>query len=169
MADITGKSFIATLLSTTGQHVFPIGYLRDGSIAGDGWLIQDDRAPEGTPLQFDFIKVADTRHYYTISAAPGSSYAGAKLGISRNGYLGFYKVADVSDCWKIELEGNQAHPDVFEFLLRDHRGYRVGSLPETQGGFWTSFKPADKSRTVRFLNVEAGDIVHFQGHIVREL
>ena len=168
MADIAGKSFIATLLSTTGEGFYPVGYLQDSPLAGDGWLIQSDQE-EGTLFRFDYVKTAGNRLYYNISAAPGTRYDGAKVGISRNGYVGFYKVAEMSDLWKIELEGNQADPDTFEFVLRDHRGYRVGALSEPQGGFWTSFHPAQSARRVRFLNVEAGDIVHFQGQIITEL
>lgn len=169
MADIAGKSFIATLLSTTGDGFFPVGYLTDTSVAGDGWLIQSTQEQHDAVFRFDFIETVGDRIHYTISAAPGTAYEGAKVGISRNGYLGFYRIAEVADFWKIELEGSQADPEAFEFVLRDHRGYRVGSVSEPQGGFWTSFHPAQSARRVRFLNVEAGDIVHFRGEIITEL
>ena len=85
MADISGKSFIATLLSTTGDGFFPVGYLKDSSVAGDGWLIQSEQEQHDAVFRFDFIEAVGDRLHYNISAAAGTAYEGAKVGISRNG------------------------------------------------------------------------------------
>lgn len=167
MADISGRSFIATLLSTTDKDLYPIGYLKDGSVAGDGWLIQSKSSKPNVAFRFDFIEHIEDRIHYTISAAPDGPYGGAKVGVSRNGYLGFYEVAEVCDFWKVELEGDNDNPSYFDFVLRDHRGHRVSAVSEPRGGFWTSFTPAKRSERLLFLNTEEGDIVHFRGHILK--
>ncbi|WP_409277835.1 hypothetical protein [Pseudomonas defluvii] len=169
MADISGKSFIATLLSTTGEYLYPIGYLKDNSVAGDGWLVQSEQDEPNVAFRFDFIEHIGDRIHYNISAAPDGAYGGAKVGVSRNGYLGFYQVAEVSDYWKVELEGDNDNPATFEFLLRDQRGHRVAAVSEPRGGFWSSFTPAARSAQTLFLNTEIGDIVHFQGRILKYL
>lgn len=173
MAAISGRSFIATLTSNTGDGVFPIGYLRDDSIAGSGWLIQrigKDAIQRPMAFRFDFIEEAGNRLYYHISAAPGTEYAGAKLGISRNGYLGFYSIAEVTDYWKIELANNYEHPDYFDFVLRDSKGHRVASVNEPKGGFWTGIgKGGSPSKRIRFLNVYEGDILYLQARILEDV
>jgi hypothetical protein len=166
VADINGKSFIATLASTTDGVIYPVGYLDDSSLAGDGWLIQAERDQPKAAFRFDFIEESGTRLLYTLSAAEGTPYAGARVGVSRNGYLGFYSRAAVTEPWKIELGDDPLVPDTFNFLLRDSRGYRVGSVKESKGGFWTGLTPADRSRSIRYLNVEEGDVVYFQGAVL---
>ena len=87
-------------------------------------------------------------HPYNISI-PGRPQA-KKLGISRNGYLGFYWHADVTDYWKIEpLELTE---DGLVCHLRDHRGHRVGIIKDTphKSGDW-----------VALLNVEEGEVFTF--------
>lgn len=169
MADINGRSFSAKLLSTTGGGIYPVSYLKNQNVADNGWLIQDTDNQRYTPLRFDFIEARDDRLHYNISAAEGSGYAGAKLGVSRNGYLGFYSVANVSDFWKIELEGDPHQPDIVNFLLRDAQGHRVASVSERIDSFWFSMHPVDRFKVHSFLNVERGDIVHFQAQILRYL
>ena len=174
MATISGRSFIATLHSTTnGEQVYPVGYLRNRAMDGSGWLVQ--RASQHPALErtavfrFDFIEEVGDRLHYSISAGPDTEYAGAKVGASRNGYLGFYSVAQVRDFWKIELT-HEYDDGTFDFVLRDHRGYRVGCLTEPNGGFWTGVGvAAHASKAVRFLNVEEGDILHFRAHIHQDV
>lgn len=72
------------------------------------------------------------------------------MGVSLNGYLGFYWVADVTDDWKIEPlqlteEGLVCH-------LRDHRGYRVGAIMDA---------PHFSGDVVALLNVEQGEVRTF--------
>lgn len=169
MADITGRSFIATLLSTTGGKVYPVGFVHDNSLAGNGWLIQQGSSRDGVALRFDFIEAVGSRLHYHISAAPGTAYEGAKVGVSRNGYLGFYSVASVTDYWKIEPGPEDTEPGSWQFMLRDSRGYRVGVLLEPVGGAWTSLNPGERARAVRYLNVESGDTLYFQANILKEL
>lgn len=173
MATINGQSFIATLISNSGDGVFPIGYLRDNSIAGNGWLIQrtgKEAIQCSTAFRFDFIEEVGDRLHYTISAAPDTDYAGAKVGLSRNGYLGFYSVTEVTDFWKIELVKNHEHPSYFDFVLRDAQGHRVGSVSEPKGGFWTGVGgTGSASKHIRFLNVHQGDTLYFQARILQKL
>lgn len=167
MANINGRSFIATLKSTTHGEVLSVGYTSHASLSDDnGWLVQSEHGQPSAKLQFDFIEDAGNRLHYRISAAPGTDYDGAKLGVSRNGYLGFYKNAEVTDFWKLELYGDDSHPELFSFVLRDARGYRVGSMEGAAGGFWTGLgNKLPPTTRLRFLNVEEGDIVYFQARI----
>lgn len=78
-------------------------------------------------MDFHYHSRTNDRLHYRISM-PGRPET-KKLGVSRNGYLGFYWHADVSEYWKIEPlaltdEGLVCH-------LRDQRGYRVGALTDT--------------------------------------
>jgi hypothetical protein len=168
MANISGKSFIATLYCATEREVAPIDHIRSSDIAGEGWLVQGEESRNPLLLRFDFIEHVDDRIHYMISAAPGTRhYAGAKLGISRNGYLGFYSVADVSDYWKIELAGNNEESDHIEFIWRDHRGYRVGVTKENRGSFFFGFGPTSPFEKVNFLNVDKGSTAFFAADIIR--
>jgi len=173
MADINGRSFIATLQSRAGDKVYPVGYLRDASIEGSGWLIQrsgPQTAQRKATLRFDFLEHAGNRLHYKISCTQDPLFDGAKLGVSRNGYLGFYEVAQVQPFWKLELNTYDPGPDLFEFILRDDRGYRVGCVVEAKGGFWTGIgNSGPASQRIRFLNVEEGEIVYFQAKILRYL
>lgn len=166
MADINGQSFIATLTGRTHGGAWPIGYQQDGLPGDDGWLIQAEHLHTPAVLRFDFIEEQGARLLYTLSAAKNTFYEGAKVGVSRNGYLGFYWKSAVTDPWKIELCGENSDPNTFNFLLRDHRGYRVGAVTEAAGGAFTGLKPADRGRKISYLNVEEGQIVYFQGQII---
>lgn len=169
MVDITGRSFTATLLSTTGAEVYPVGFLYTNALDGNGWLIQQQNPGKAVVLRFDFVEVVGNRLHYHISGAPGTAYAGAKVGVSRNGYLGFYSIASVTDYWKIELGPDEPEPGTAQFILRDPRGYRVGALAEPVGGSWTSLTPGDRSEVVRYLNVESGDTLYFQACLLEWL
>ncbi|WP_426810450.1 hypothetical protein ABOC32_06370 [Pseudomonas sp. WOUb67] len=113
----------------------------------DDWLQAGGRQ-DSPVMDFHYHSQTDDRLHYHISV-PGRPQA-KTLGISRNGYLGFYWHADVTDYWKIEPleltdEGLVCH-------LRDHRGYRVGALEDTphRNGDW-----------VALLNVEEGQVCTF--------
>lgn len=113
----------------------------------DDWLQAGGRQ-ESPVMDFKFHSHSDDRLHYHISipARPSAK----KLGISLNGYLGFYWHAEVTDYWKIEpleltAEGLVCH-------VRDQRGHRVGAIQDTphKSGDW-----------VAHLNVEDGEVFTF--------
>lgn len=113
----------------------------------DDWLQAGGRQ-DSPVMGFHYRSHTDDRLHYHISI-PGRPQT-KKLGISRNGYLGFYWYAEVTDYWKIEPlhqsdEGLVCH-------LRDHRGYRVGAIAD---------RPHHSGDKVYLLNVEKGEIVTF--------
>lgn len=167
MADFVGKSFVATLLCASEKKTGPVDFLRGGGIAGSGWLVQGDQSGEPLQLRFGYVSHTEDRFHYHISAAASARhYAGAKLGTSANGYLGFYQVADVVDYWKLELEGENLDPSHIEFTLRDHRGHRVSATTQAMGDFWTSFRPKPLA-DVDFLSVDKGREVFFRARVLR--
>jgi hypothetical protein len=169
MADFIGKSFIATLLCASEKETAPVDFLRGAGIAGSGWLVQGDQSRQVLQLRFDYISHTEDRFHYHISAAANTqSYSGAKLGVSVNGYLGFYQVAEVVDYWKLQLEGENLDSSHIEFTLRDHRGHRVGATTEAMSDFWTSFRPKPLTEVV-FLNVDSGKEVFFQARVLKYL
>lgn len=91
-----------------------------------GWLVVDERCDGGVAaeLNFNFLESRGNRVHYAITNAAPGPYRGAKLGISRNGFLGLYLHAAVTDFWKVELLGGSAvNPQIY---LRNHEGTRVG-------------------------------------------
>lgn len=169
MADFIGRSFVATLLCASEKQTAPVDFLRGGGIAGSGWLVQGDQSGQPLALRFDYVNHTEDRFHYHISAAASAQhYAGAKLGVSANGYLGFYQVAEVVDYWKLELEGENLDPRHIEFTLRDHRGHKVGATTQSMSDFWTSFRPKPLTK-VEFLNVDSGEEVFFQARVLRYL
>lgn len=155
MADIAGKSVIARLSMDTGEGFRPVGYSTGPSaLAQDGWLIQNKQEQGDALFRFDFIEMGGWLHC-NISGAPGTTYEGAKVGASDEGYLGFYRIAKVDDMWRVDLKGNLAEPNAFEFVLRDYTGNQVGAV--YLGGH------------VRYLIAAAGDTVRFRAVIVTEL
>ncbi|MFJ4455149.1 hypothetical protein ACIP1G_14855 [Pseudomonas sp. NPDC089392] len=139
------------LRSTTGNIPLRLSRSSDkwnwGFTPEDDWLQVGGRQ-DSPVMHFHFHSRTDDRLHYHISI-PGHP-ATKTLGISRNGYLGFYWNAEVTDYWKIEPlkltdEGLVCH-------LRDHRGHRVGTIkdaPHHNGGW------------VAFLNVEEGNVFTF--------
>lgn len=113
----------------------------------DDWLQAGGRK-ESPVMDFRFDSRTEDRLHYHISIASAAGIK--KLGVSRNGYLGFYLHAKVTDYWKIEplhlsAEGLLCH-------LRDQRGYRVGAIPDG---------PHRSGDKVDLLNVDEGQIVTF--------
>lgn len=96
-------------------------------------------------ISFDFHSMEDNRLHYHLHI-PGQR----RLGVSTNGYLGFYSIAEVTDYWKIEPlqeteEGLLCH-------LRDHLGHRVATLEDT---------PHHQPGRFNYLNVSEGEIATF--------
>ncbi|WP_085625733.1 MULTISPECIES: hypothetical protein [unclassified Pseudomonas] len=113
----------------------------------DDWLQAGGRQ-DSPVMDFHYHSHAEDRLHHHISIPEHPTVM--KLGISRNGYLGFYRYAEVTDYWKIE----PLHPSDEGLVchLRDHRGYRVGVIPDT---------PHHSGDKVYLLNVEEGEIVTF--------
>ncbi|MFK3820193.1 hypothetical protein ACI2KG_26985 [Pseudomonas sp. NPDC089407] len=118
-----------------------------GFIPEDDWLQAGGRH-DSPAMDFQFNSRTEDRLHYHISI-PGRPQT-KKLGVSRNGYLGFYWNAEVTNYWKIEpLEVTD---EGLVCYLRDHRGHRVGAIKDDphRSGDW-----------VACLNVEEGDVFTF--------
>lgn len=132
-----GRSFRAQLYLNSARGLKPLRLSRSDDsfswtgIAEDGWL-QVGSDGQSPAMDFVFRHSSSDRLYFDITL-PGpprdsSGQSSAKrLGISINGFLGFYWVADVTEPWKIEPlamdeSGLLCH-------LRDHLGQRVGIRP----------------------------------------
>ncbi|MDE1166942.1 MAG: hypothetical protein PW845_16580 [Pseudomonas sp.] len=131
----------------------------------DGWLIQAGNGVQLGPSRFHFKcrGVTSSRVHYDISCADEGPHAGAKVGVSQNGYLGVYQKSSVTDLWKAEeltpwVEGEDLH-----FVMRDHRGYRVGV---TGVGVPSSI---DSGQYVPFLSMNGDQILHFRAEIEQVL
>ncbi|MBF8670127.1 hypothetical protein IR012_11795 [Pseudomonas putida] len=147
------RSFRGKLYMRAADYDIPLRLSRNADKLNWGFTPEDDWLQAGgrqdSPvMDFHYHSHTDDRLHYHISI-PGRPET-KKLGISRNGYLGFYWHAEVTDYWKIEPlqpgdEGLVCH-------LSDHRGYRVGAIPDT---------PHHSGDKVYLLNVEEGEIVTF--------
>lgn len=163
MTAIAGKSFIARLACVTPAFEGPITFSTGHQIAKSGWLLRGNRAQQGVPLRFDYISEGNDRILYHVSGAPGAGdYAGARLGVSTNGYLGFYHVSSVTGAWKIELLSDGSLEEGGHFLLRDQHGQRVAV--NTRMEPWGNLANPHPSNMRRFdyLSVWEGEIVEFQ-------
>ena len=99
-------------------------------------------------MDFTFDSQTDDRLHFQI-AIPGPRNM-KKLGVSLNGYLGFYWFAEVKDFWKIEP---LMQTDAGLFChLRDHLGQRVGFLKDF---------PHRSRQWVALLNVKEGETCTF--------
>lgn len=139
------------LRSSTGN--IPLRLSRSSDKWNWGFTPQDDWLQAGgdsdSPVfDFHFDSQTDNRLHYHISLR--SQPLGKKLGISRNGYLGFYRHAEVIEYWKIEPL--QLTDQGLLCYLRDHLGQRVGILKDTPhfSGHW-----------IAMLNVEQGKVFPF--------
>lgn len=170
MDNIIGRSFIARLRSVTPQLSGPIRFSARHEIAKSGWLLLGNDDLSAVPLQFDYVSHADDRIYYDISAAPARhEYVGAKLGVSVNGYLGFYQIAPVTDAWKVEVIGDGSLEEGFRFYLRDSYGQRVAvSSEEEQLGNLANPHPSNLRR-YNYLNVSVGEIIELEAQVLKVL
>ena len=170
MDDLIGKSFIARMRIVTPELAGHISFSTRHEIAKSGWLIRGSEDMPAVPLRFDYVSHADNRIYYEISAAPaGHDFAAHKLGVSYNGYLGFYSVANVTDLWKIELIGEGATEQGFRFYLRDSHGQRVAvSAEEELLGNLANPHPGNL-KYFDYLNVWYGEIVEFEAQVLQLL
>jgi len=166
--DVTGRSFIAALHCATPRKTAVVDYVRSAEIAGDGWLVQGRESQHELLLRFDYLFHSENRAHFNISGArTAGKFAQAKLGVSLNGFLGLYHTASVTDEWKLEIVSGSDVTGRFEFYLRDHRGYRVGSveLPRPEPFFQPN--PGHFSNTLNYLSVEEGVVARFTATITQ--
>ncbi|WP_449431061.1 hypothetical protein [Pseudomonas putida] len=116
-------------------------------LLAEGWLQVGGEA-DAQVMTFEFDSQTDDRLHYHISTAHKGRTR--KLGISRNGYPGFYEMAEVVDYWKIEpLQHTQ---DGLVCNLRDHRGHRVGVIGNA---------PVDAAQPPAGMNILDGETYTF--------
>jgi hypothetical protein len=147
------KSFRGKLYLHAANGNYPLRLSRSsdkfswGITPEDDWL-QAGGKQDSPVMDFVYRSRTEDRLHYEISI-PGRP-ATKKLGVSRNGYLGFYWNAEVTDDWKIEPL--QQTDEGLICYLRDHRGYRVAIIKDDphKSGDW-----------VALLNVEEGDVFTF--------
>ncbi|WP_447738418.1 hypothetical protein [Pseudomonas laurentiana] len=118
----------------------------------DDWLQAGGRH-DSPVMSFHYDSRTDDRLHYHISI-PGRPKT-KKLGVSRNGYLGFYWNAEVTDYWKIEPL--QLADEGLICYLRDHRGHRVGAIADAphKSGDWVALLNVDEGEPYTFLLVAA--------------
>ncbi len=147
------KSFRGRLYLRNAETNIPLRLSRSsdkftwGVTPEDDWLQAGGR--EASPvMRFHYQSHSENRVHYEISI-PGNPKT-KKLGVSLNGYLGFYWYSEVTDHWKIEPL--QMTDEGLVCYLRDHRGFRVGILQDT---------PHRNRDWVALLNVEEGEVATF--------
>lgn len=170
MDEFIGRSFIARIRSVTPGLRGPICFSMRHEATKCGWLLRGGENMPAVPLRFDYLHHADDRIYYDICAAPARhEYAGAKLGVSTNGYLGLYHHARVNDPWKIQLIGEGSLEQGFRFYLRDSYGQRVAvSSEEEQLGNQANPHPGNLKR-YDYLNVSYGQVIELQAQVLEVL
>lgn len=113
----------------------------------DDWL---QAGGDEDPPVFDFVLHSQTENRLHFNIFGTGRKAAKKLGISRNGYLGLYERAEVSDYWKLEPLSWTEQGLVCRW--RDHLGHQVKALPDT---------PHRQPGTFFLLNVSDGDVHEF--------
>nr|WP_314477315.1 hypothetical protein [uncultured Pseudomonas sp.] len=147
------RSFSAKLYmrSTAGNIPLRLSRSSDkfswGITPEDDWLQAGGRV-DSPLMNFHFLSSTHDRLHYDITL-PGGPHV-KRLGVSRNGYLGFYWNAEVTDPWKIEPLRQTEEGLVC--YLRDHRGHRVGAVKDT---------PHLSRDVIALLNVDEGTVYNF--------
>lgn len=167
MSDIIGKSFTARVSIVTEGREGPLNILFHHRPGDSGWVVRGDGSIRTMTLRFDYISHDAARHHYHISAVETGTYEGARLGVSQNGYVGLYRVAKVSDPWKIQLIWPCSVEHGFRFLLRDHQGHGLKVLPKTD--YFHERPDVSPERVLDYLNVHEGAIVELQASHIRLL
>lgn len=113
----------------------------------DNWLQAGGDEP---PPVFNFVFHSRTedRLHFNISGTGRNTTK--KLGISLNGYLGLYEIAEVTDYWKLEPLAWTEKGLICRW--RDHQGNQVKAIPDNP-----HFKPG----TFYLMNVAEGDVHEF--------
>jgi hypothetical protein len=129
------SSFSATLYLLNGSTKVPVTHIKKfygPSLSGgfeqgtgdNGWLKADGNGTAMT-LHFRYHSSTPDRLHFMLALDTNRE---RKLGISRNGYLGLYEHASVSDFWKLEPLAWQANE--LRCRLRDHQGHLVKVEPD---------------------------------------
>ena len=170
MEGLPGKSFVAQVACVSPGYCGPIAYSTHPQIAKSGWLLRSHRDAMPVPLRFDFLEALGERLHYKISGAQGAGdYEKAVLGISTNGYAGFYQVANVAGFWKVQVTGEGSLENNFRFLLRDHHGQRLAiNTEEEVFGNLANPHPGN-TRRFDYLSVWHGEVVEFEARILHVL
>ena len=126
----------------------PLRLSRWGVTPEDDWL-QAGGKQQSPMMNFQYDSHTEDRLHYHISI-PGNPKR-KKLGVSRNGYLGFYWNAEITDYWKIEPL--QLTDEGLVCNLRDHRGHRVGVIKDDphKSGDWVALLNVDEGEVFTFL------------------
>ncbi|WP_449431060.1 hypothetical protein [Pseudomonas putida] len=148
------RSFTGKLYMCAAGGEFPLRLSRSSDKFGWGITPEDDWLQAGgnedsPSMTFHFDSQTEDRLHYHISI-PGNPQR-KKLGISRNGYLGFYWSAEISDYWKIEPL--QQTEQGLVCYLRDHQGHRVGAVEDDphRSGYWAALLNVNQGEVYTFL------------------
>lgn len=129
--DDINESFLGQIYLIRNEQSIPLRLSRADErfgwtgVASDDWLQAGGQ--ESSPVfKFVFHSRSDDRiHVHVLGTG---RHAGKKLGISRNGYLGLYRVAEVDDYLKVEPLNWEY--DLLRCRLRDHQGHQVKAEPD---------------------------------------
>lgn len=152
--DSYGESFTGRLYAIAVEQLVPLRLSRSSDKWNWGFTPQDDWLMAGGEassinLKFEFDSHTDDRLHYHISL-PNSGNPAKRLGLSRNGYLGFYQLAEVTEYWKVEpLEMTD---EGLICYLRDHQGHRVAALRD---------EPHHSRQAMYLLNTQEGEVLTF--------
>ncbi|MFK0086759.1 hypothetical protein ACIQUS_05620 [Pseudomonas sp. NPDC090755] len=140
MFDPTRSSFVAELHSRTSGYPGRIGVTPRSPnvtpVPWSGWLAimgndRDDHVLQAIRFRFDYRETRADRIHYAVSAVSDNErWHGKHLGVSRNGYLGFY--SEEQPAFKLELINPWDGINPLDFYFRNADGERVG-VYETQG------------------------------------
>lgn len=159
--DDFARSFRAKLYLRAESRTLPLRLSRsfDGFSWGltpeDDWLQAGGDAQDSFIMDFHFLGSTEDRLHYDITIpGPPKTVPGPptpkKLGISLNGYLGFYWHSEVTDLWKIDPV--RITNDGLICYLRDHQGHRVGVTWESRSAL---------KNPVGVMNVLDGEVCSF--------
>ncbi|MEN5301802.1 MULTISPECIES: hypothetical protein [unclassified Pseudomonas] len=152
--DAYARSFSGQLYAIATNRYVPLrlSSSRDkwswGITPQNDWLMAGGKQ-NSIRLDFAFDSQTHDRLHYHISLS-GSAHPPKKLGLSLNGYLGFYQRLEVTDYWKIEPLELTEHGLICH--LRDHQGHRAGAIMDT---------PHYNGQTQYLLNTKEGETLTF--------
>ncbi|WP_085677161.1 MULTISPECIES: hypothetical protein [unclassified Pseudomonas] len=152
--DAYARSFSGLLYAMATDRDVPLRLSRSrdkwnwGITPQDDWLMAGGEQ-RSIRLNFAFDSQTEDRLHYHISLS-GNANPPKKLGLSLNGYLGFYQRSEVTDYWKIEPLELSEHGLICH--LRDHQGYRAGAILDT---------PHYNRQTHYLLNTKEGKTLTF--------
>lgn len=119
------QPFFGRIYLKTANGLIPVRLSRSRETSSWGITPEYDWLQVGgteRPPIFKFVfhsKTEDRIHVRIF----GKSDFSAELGISRNGYAGFYRSAEIKDYWKIEHLA--ADDQGIHCRLRDHQGHQL--------------------------------------------